>query len=86
MGPHEIAWFEAALQAVAPTGLPERTMIDVVLLLNAYVRGAQGPVGQAQAERRSGWAWSVGGNERPGSRTRAGLRRPQAGRKRWPHT
>ncbi|WP_165436176.1 TetR/AcrR family transcriptional regulator C-terminal domain-containing protein [Amycolatopsis suaedae] len=55
MGPNEIAWFEAALAAVAPTGLPDRTVVDVVLLLNAYVRGAaQGSVAQARAERRTG--------------------------------
>jgi AcrR family transcriptional regulator len=40
MGPNELAWTEAALRVVAGTGLRTPALLDVLLLLNGYVRGA----------------------------------------------
>jgi AcrR family transcriptional regulator len=55
MGPNEIAWFEAALHAIVGTGLTEQEMVDVVLLVNSYVRGmAQISLDLAFAERQTG--------------------------------
>jgi AcrR family transcriptional regulator len=39
VGPNEIGWLEAALDAVSDTGLPPNEMLEVVLLVNAYTRG-----------------------------------------------
>ena len=40
MGPNELAWTEAALRVLTATGLPGPTLLDVLLLVNGYVRGA----------------------------------------------
>jgi AcrR family transcriptional regulator len=40
MGPNELAWTESALRVLATTGLPGPTLLDVLLLVNGYVRGA----------------------------------------------
>ncbi|HEY2206643.1 MAG TPA: TetR/AcrR family transcriptional regulator [Pseudonocardia sp.] len=40
MGPNEAAWTEAALRALAPSGLPPAARLDVLLLVNGYVRGS----------------------------------------------
>jgi AcrR family transcriptional regulator len=51
LGPNETAWAEAALRAVSRTGLPPGTMLEVVFLLNSYVRGAvQLAVGQGPGD------------------------------------
>jgi Tetracyclin repressor-like, C-terminal domain len=55
LGPNETAWTEAALRAVSRTGLPPDTMLEVVFLLNSYVRGAvQLAVGQAAGDAANG--------------------------------
>ncbi|WP_175648154.1 TetR/AcrR family transcriptional regulator [Nocardia donostiensis] len=54
MGPNEMAWFEAALEAVADTGLGAQEMADVVLLVNRYV------LGQAYASVAAGAAQRTG--------------------------
>jgi AcrR family transcriptional regulator len=55
MGPNEAAWFEAALQAIAGTGLSEWDMVEVISLVNGYVRGAaQLSLGWAPNEQRAG--------------------------------
>lgn len=57
MGPNQLAWFEAALEAVSGIGLSDREMVDVVFLVDGYVRGAaQAWADAAQAERRTGVA------------------------------
>lgn len=54
MGPNELAWFESALRAVSGIGLTEREMVEVVGLVNGYVRGmAQVLVNSAQSEQRT---------------------------------
>lgn len=40
MGPNEAAWAEAALRALAPTGLAPDVGLGVVMAVNSYVRGA----------------------------------------------
>ncbi|MEV4760331.1 TetR/AcrR family transcriptional regulator [Micromonospora sp. NPDC049559] len=40
MGPNETAWTEAALYALSGTGLPPDAMMDMLFLVNGYVRGA----------------------------------------------
>jgi AcrR family transcriptional regulator len=51
LGPNETAWAEAALRAVSRTGLPPSLMLEVVFLLNSYVRGAvQIPVGNVGSD------------------------------------
>lgn len=40
MGPHELAWTEAALRVASSTGLPTAALLDVLILVNGYVRGA----------------------------------------------
>lgn len=40
MGPNELAWAEAALRVLVTTGLPGPALLDVLLLVNGYVRGA----------------------------------------------
>lgn len=40
MGPNELAWTEAALRVASGTGLPTAALLDVLLLINGYVRGA----------------------------------------------
>jgi len=40
MGPNELAWTESALRALAATGLPGPRLLDLLLLVNSYVRGA----------------------------------------------
>ena len=40
MGPNELAWTEAALRAASATGLPTAALLDVLILVNGYVRGA----------------------------------------------
>ncbi|WP_028936506.1 TetR/AcrR family transcriptional regulator [Pseudonocardia spinosispora] len=39
MGPNESAWAEAALSAFAATGLPPPLRLEMVMLVNSYVRG-----------------------------------------------
>ncbi|WP_028925915.1 TetR/AcrR family transcriptional regulator [Pseudonocardia acaciae] len=39
MGPNEVAWAEAALRALAPTGLEPLTALRVLMVVNGYVRG-----------------------------------------------
>lgn len=43
MGPNETARLEAALQAISGLGLTAAQMMDAVLLVNGYVRGATQP-------------------------------------------
>lgn len=38
MGPHNVAWLEAALEALEHTALPEQQKLSVVLLLSGFVR------------------------------------------------
>jgi AcrR family transcriptional regulator len=40
MGPNELAWTEAALRVASATGLPTAALLDVLILVNSYVRGA----------------------------------------------
>lgn len=40
MGPNELAWTETALRVASTTGLPTAALLDVLLLVNGYVRGA----------------------------------------------
>jgi len=40
MGPNELAWTESALRVLAASGLRPATLLDVLLLVNGYVRGA----------------------------------------------
>ncbi|HEX4252323.1 MAG TPA: TetR/AcrR family transcriptional regulator C-terminal domain-containing protein [Pseudonocardia sp.] len=40
MGPNELAWTEAALRVTSATGLPTPALLDVLMLVNGYVRGA----------------------------------------------
>jgi AcrR family transcriptional regulator len=40
MGPNELAWTEAALRVASTTGLPTAALLDVLILVNGYVRGA----------------------------------------------
>lgn len=60
MGPNELGWTEAALRAVSPTGLPRGALLEVLMVVNGYVRGAAvdltgGPrVPSLDALRRSG--------------------------------
>lgn len=55
MGPNNLAWFEAGLQALSGAGLDEVEMIYAVLLVNNYVRGAaQVAVGLVHAEPHTG--------------------------------
>lgn len=39
MGPNEVAWVEAALRVLAPTGLAPKTVLEILMVLNGYVRG-----------------------------------------------
>ncbi|MEE6262246.1 TetR/AcrR family transcriptional regulator [Plantactinospora sonchi] len=63
MGPHELAWTEAALYAISDTGLVPDAMMDVLFMVNGYVRGAaqlsvdpaHGPVLDLPAVLRSEW-------------------------------
>jgi AcrR family transcriptional regulator len=55
MGPNELAWFDSGLGAVSGIGLFGAEMIEVLVLVNAYVRGlAQALVGVARAEKDTG--------------------------------
>jgi AcrR family transcriptional regulator len=55
MGPNELAWFDSGLGAVSGIGLTGEETVEVVILVNAYVRGlAQALVDAARAERESG--------------------------------
>jgi AcrR family transcriptional regulator len=55
MGPNELAWFDSGLGAVSGIGLSAAQMIEVLILVNAYVRGlAQALVDVARAERDTG--------------------------------
>lgn len=55
VGPNEVAWTEAALRALAGSGLPGDEMLGIVLLVNGYVRGAaQLALGAAEQARRAG--------------------------------
>ena len=55
LGPNETELFEAALSAVASTGLSGTEMVLVVSLVSEYTRGAaQSAVGAALAEQRTG--------------------------------
>jgi AcrR family transcriptional regulator len=55
MGPNELAWFDSGLSAVTGIGLTGEEMIEVLILVNAYVRGlAQALVDVAVAERDTG--------------------------------
>jgi AcrR family transcriptional regulator len=62
LGPNELAWAERALGVLAAAGLPPRRLVDVLLVINSYVRGASadftgGPRMPGQQElRRSGRA------------------------------
>jgi AcrR family transcriptional regulator len=40
MGPNETAWAEAALRACTGTGLPAPVLLDIMMSINGYVRGA----------------------------------------------
>lgn len=40
MGPNELAWTEAALRVASTTGLPTAALLDVLILVNGFVRGA----------------------------------------------
>lgn len=59
VGPNEIGWLEAALDAVSGIGLTPSEMLEVVLLINAYARGnaptGTEPAADPTAEAR-GWA------------------------------
>jgi AcrR family transcriptional regulator len=55
MGPNELAWFDSGLGAVSGIGLTPREMVEVLTLVNAYVRGlAQALVDVARAEQETG--------------------------------
>lgn len=62
IGPHELAWVEVALQALAGTKLSAAEKFDVIVVLNGYVRGAaqvsvrggRAPTFDVQAFRNSG--------------------------------
>ena len=55
MGPNELAWIEAGLRAVDGIGLNGEEMLDVVVLVNGFVRGlAQASLNSAQAEHHDG--------------------------------
>jgi AcrR family transcriptional regulator len=52
MGPNELAWFDSGLGAVSGIGLTGEEMVEILILVNAYVRGlAQALVDVARAER-----------------------------------
>ncbi|NUT36819.1 MAG: TetR family transcriptional regulator [Hamadaea sp.] len=40
IGPHELAWTEAALRVLTAAGVPERLRFDVLFTINGYARGA----------------------------------------------
>ena len=67
MGPHQMAWLESALGAVDGIGLDDGEMLEVVALVDSYVRGAaQISVNALRDEKRSGigeadWWVAVGG-------------------------
>jgi AcrR family transcriptional regulator len=51
MGPNELAWFDSGLGAVSGIGLRAGEMVEVLILVNAYVRGlAQALVDVPRAE------------------------------------
>jgi len=50
MGPHECAWGESALRAITEADLSPRDRGRVLLLVNAYVRGAAVPVADRAPE------------------------------------
>jgi AcrR family transcriptional regulator len=55
MGPNELAWFDSGLGAVSGIGLTGEEMVEILILVNAYVRGlAQALVDVARAERDTG--------------------------------
>lgn len=67
MGPHQMAWLEAGLGAIDGIGLDDDEMLEVVALVDAYVRGAaQISVSAIRDEKQSGvneaaWWAAVGG-------------------------
>lgn len=55
MGPNELAWFDSGLGALSGIGLTGEESVEVVILVNAYVRGlAQALVDATRAERDTG--------------------------------
>jgi AcrR family transcriptional regulator len=56
MGPNEAAWAEAALQGIAPSGLPPTVGMAVMLAVNSYIRGAVQHEVDPDAGRRDGGA------------------------------
>lgn len=55
LGPNQLRWLDAALQAIAELGLEPELLLDVVVLVEQYVQGAARiEVGLAAAARRHG--------------------------------
>jgi AcrR family transcriptional regulator len=55
MGPNELAWFDSGLGAVSGIDLTGEEMVEILILVNAYLRGlAQVLVDVARAERATG--------------------------------
>jgi AcrR family transcriptional regulator len=81
IGPNELAWVEAALAAVTGTGLGESEKLEVVLLVNAYVRGhAQAAIDSAESDQTT----RTGPAEQDRSRVYAAIIGHEDVRKRYP--
>lgn len=52
MGPNELAWTEAGLRALEPTGLPPARRLEVLVVVNGFVRAAA--AGETAAPRLPG--------------------------------